>query len=65
MMTYLVPGVGADEGEFELVIVRVHAVYLLSRGRAENFDDFHQLINTALAGEQRLSKHQLRKHAPD
>ncbi len=36
---------------------------LLTGGGAQNLDDFHQLVDTGLAGKQRLAQQQLCHHA--
>lgn len=56
--THLVEGMGLDLREFVLHVVRVHGADLVARGRAEHFDDFHELVDTRLAGEERLSEHE-------
>ncbi len=53
----LVPGVCADLGELELVVVGVHAVNLLARRRAQDLDDLHQLVHAALARKEGLPQH--------
>ena len=50
---------GLDLREFVLHVVRVHGADLVARGRAEHFDNFHELVDTRLAGEERLAEHQL------
>ena len=47
---------GLDLREFVLHVVRVHGADLVARGRAEHFDDFHELVDTRLAGEERLAE---------
>jgi len=53
-----------DLWEFVLHVVGIHGLDLLSRRGAEDFDDLDELVDTALAGEQRLAKHQLSHDAP-
>jgi len=50
---------GLDLGEFVLHVVRVHRTNLVACGSAEYFDDLHELVNTRLAREERLAKHEL------
>ena len=52
---YFVPALALDLRELEFRIGRVHAVDLICARRAQNFDDFDELINTRLAWEDRLS----------
>ena len=51
-----------DLRELVFHVVGVHRLDLFSGRRAKNFDDFHQLIDTTLAGEEWLAQHQLRHH---
>lgn len=54
----LVEGMRLDLGELVLHIVRVHGPNLLSRRGTQHLDDFDQLVDTRLAGEERLAQHQ-------
>lgn len=47
-----------DLGELVLHVVRIHGADLVASGRAENLDDFYELINARLAREQRLAEHE-------
>jgi hypothetical protein len=51
---------GLDLREFVLHVIGVHRTNLLTSRCTENLDDFHQLVNTRLTGEEGLTKHQLR-----
>lgn len=59
---YLREGVRFDLRELVLHIIRIHSFNLLSRRRAEYLDNLHELIDTRLSWEQRLSQHQFRHH---
>ncbi len=59
---YFAPGVCADEWKLELIVVGVHGKDLLACGSAKDLDNLDKLIHAALAWEDRLTKHQLRKH---
>ncbi|KAI3487957.1 hypothetical protein L1887_48040 [Cichorium endivia] len=52
-------GMRSDLGELVLHVVGVHGLDLLARGRAEHLDDLDELIDAALAGEERLPLHEL------
>jgi hypothetical protein len=58
-LSYLVEWMGLDLREFVLHVVRVHGADLITRGRSEHFDDFHELVDTGFSGEKRLTEHQL------
>mmetsp|Transcript_6086 Transcript_6086/g.17155 ORF Transcript_6086/g.17155 Transcript_6086/m.17155 type:complete len:342 (+) Transcript_6086:192-1217(+) len=58
----LVPGVRLDLGKLELRVVGVHRCELLARGRAQHLDDLHQLVHTALPGEDGLPQDELGGH---
>lgn len=45
-----------DLGEFEFRIVGVHFLDLFPGWRAEDLDDFYQLVDAGVAGEDGLSK---------
>lgn len=60
--TDLVERMGFDLRELVFHVVGVHRLDLFPGRRAKNLYNFHQLINTTLAGEQRLSQHQLGHH---
>lgn len=45
------PGMGSDLREFELGVARVHLSYLLTSGRAKDFDDLDELVNPAVTGK--------------
>jgi hypothetical protein len=49
-----------DLREFMLHVVGVHGLDLLPRWRPKHLDNLNQLVNAALAGEQRLTQHQFR-----
>lgn len=55
----LAEGVRFDLRELVLHIVGVHRLDLLPRWCSQNFDDLNQLIDSALAGEEGLTQHQL------
>lgn len=57
--TYLTERVRLDLGKFMLHVVGIHGADLIASGRAEDFDDLHELVDTGLAREQWLSKHEL------
>jgi len=59
VISHLVEGVGLDLGEFVLHVVGVHRANLVASRCAEYFDDLHELVDTRLAREERLSKHEL------
>lgn len=48
-----------DLRELVLHVIRIHGLDLLTSGCAEDLDDLHKLIDTTLAGEEGLAKHQL------
>lgn len=60
--TDLVEWMGFDLRELVFHVVGVHRLDLFSGWCAENLDDFHQLIDATLAGEEWLPQHQLRHH---
>ena len=62
--TDLCPRMWSDLGEFELWIVRVHVSNLVSSGRAQNLDDFDQLIDARVTREDRLGQQKFRQHTP-
>lgn len=62
-MDYLVERVRLDLGELMLHVVGVHGANLFPRWCSQNLDDFHQLIDSGLAGEERLPQHELRHNA--
>ena len=49
------PRVRLDLRELELGVVRIHRFDLLTRWRAHNLDDFHQLVHIALPRKQWLN----------
>lgn len=55
----LAEGVRLDLGELVLHVVGVHGANLFPGGGAENFDNFDQLVNARLAGEEGLAEHEL------
>lgn len=57
------PGVGLYFREVKVGERAVHGFDLFAGGRAQHFDDFDQLIDSGLAGKQRLAKQQLGQHA--
>ena len=63
-LTHLAPGMRLDLREFELCVILVHGLDLLARGRAHDFDDFYELIHIAVAREEGLAEHELRKDTP-
>ena len=62
-IAYLIKGMRLDLRELVLHVIWIHGADLLSRGRAQYLDDFHQLVNPRLAWEQWLAQHQLCHHA--
>lgn len=62
MRAYLWPGMGLNLGELEFSIVGVHVTDLFVRGSAEDLDDLHQLVDSAVPREDGLSQKQLREH---
>ena len=54
---------GLDLRKLVLHVIRVHRLDLFSGGCAKDLDDLHQLIDTALTGEEWLAQHQLRHDA--
>ena len=61
-VTNLLPRVSFNLRELEFLIVGVHFPYLLAGGGAEDFDDFYELIHSAVAWEYWLSQQQLRQY---
>lgn len=51
-----------DARKFVLLIAWVHRPDLLSRRCAQHFDDFDELIDATLTGEEGLAKHELSHH---
>ena len=56
---YLVPGMGFHLGKFKIGVIGIHFANLFPRRRAENFDDFDELIDAAVARKNRLTEQQL------
>lgn len=57
--TNLVERMRLDLRELVFHVVGVHGANLIPCGRTENLDDLDKLVDTRLAGEQRLSEHEL------
>ena len=55
----LLPGQWLYLREFILCVVGVHGKDLLTGRRTEDFDYFHQLVNSTLSWEDGLTKHKL------
>mmetsp|Transcript_23299 Transcript_23299/g.48727 ORF Transcript_23299/g.48727 Transcript_23299/m.48727 type:complete len:208 (+) Transcript_23299:663-1286(+) len=55
----LAPLTRLDLGEFELGVVGVHGGYFLAGGRAEDLDDFDELVYARVTGEEGLAKEKL------
>jgi hypothetical protein len=53
-----------DLREFELSVVLVHGLNLLARRGAHDLDNLHKLVHIAIAREEGLSEHKLRKYTP-
>ena len=54
--TNLVPRMGFDLRELELRVVWIHQDDLLLGRRAEDFDNFDELVDATFAGEEGVSK---------
>ena len=54
--THLIPRVCLDLGELEFCVVGVHLSYLLLGGCAQHLDDLHQLVHSAVPGEDGLTQ---------
>lgn len=52
-----------DLGELEFRVVGVHFLDLFPGRCAEHFDDFYQLVDAGIAGEDGLSKEQFGQNA--
>ena len=50
--------------KLELLVVWIHVTDLVSRRGAEDLDNLDQLVNAAVAGEDRLAEQQLGDDAP-
>ena len=61
--SYLGPGVRLDLGKLELCVVRIHLLDLFPGGGAQDLDDLHQLVHSAVPGEDGLTQHELSKDA--
>lgn len=57
--THFVKGMRLNLRELVLHVVGVHRPDLVARGRAEDFYDLDQLVNTRFAGEEGLTEHEL------
>ena len=55
---------GLDLRELVFHVVRVHGLDLLPRRSAQDLDDLDELVNAALAREERLAEHKLRHDTP-
>lgn len=58
-LTYLVEWMRLDLRKLVLHVVWVHGPDLIPRWSTQNLDDLHELIDSGLSREQRLSEHQL------
>jgi hypothetical protein len=56
---YLTERMRLDLGELVLHVIGVHRADLVPSGCSKHFDDLHELVDTRLAREQRLSEHEL------
>lgn len=56
---HLVPRVRLDLREFELLVVRIHALNLFACRRAQHLDNLHQLIDSRVSREDWLSEEEL------
>ena len=54
--THLIPRVCLDLRELEFGVVGVHLSYLFLGGRAQDLDDLHQLVYSAVTGEDGLAQ---------
>jgi hypothetical protein len=59
MQTNLDEWVRLNLRKLVLHVIGIHRLDLLPRGRSQNLDDFHQLVDAALTREQGLAEHQL------
>lgn len=57
--TNLIKRMRLDLRELVLHVVGVHGADLVASRGAQNLDDLHQLVDTRLAGEEWLTKHEL------
>jgi hypothetical protein len=57
-LSYLAEGVWLDLWEFVFHVIGIHGTNLVACRSAQDFDNFYQLINTRLSGEQRLAQHE-------
>jgi hypothetical protein len=62
---YFNPRVCLDLRELEFSIVGIHGLDLLFGWGAEDFDNFDQLVNSALSGEDGLAKEKLGNDTSD
>lgn len=60
---YLAKRMRLDLWEFVLHIIRIHSTNLITCRRAEDFNDFHELVNSRLSREEWLPEHQLGHNA--
>ena len=60
LYAHLREGVRLNLRELVLHVVRVHGLDLLPGGRAQDLDDLDELVDAALAREERLAEHKLR-----
>ena len=65
MPEHLLPWQRLDLREPVLGVLGIHSENLLSAGRAQDFDDFNELVNAALTREDRLAQHQLSDDTAD
>ena len=56
---HFLPWKRSDLWESILFVVGVHCLNLFFRWSSEDLDDLHELVNTALSWEDRLTKHEL------
>ena len=56
---YLVEGMRLDLRELVLHVVGIHGTDLLARGRAQDLDNLHELIDARLPGKEGLPEHEL------
>ena len=58
VLSYLVERVWSDLRELVFHVVWIHGADLFATRRAQDLDDFDQLVNARLSGEEGLTEHQ-------
>lgn len=61
-LSYLAKGVRLDLREFMFHVIGIHGTDLVACRSAQDLDNFHQLIDTRLSREKRLTQHEFRHH---